>query len=173
MIEQEENKNVNADGTKNPFLNKSKILRKGEQYVIKTINVANLDQKAQFEALNEIETLQIMKSQNIVGYLDSFVSGDDVEPLINIVIEYCQVGDLHTYIIQYLEMNEKMNRGHQHLGEETVWKIFIDLCLGLEHMHHMNFIHRDLKPLNIFITSQYVCKLGDLGCALKLSIEDE
>lgn len=79
--------------------------------MIKTINVANLDQKAQFEALNEIETLQIMRSQNIVGYLDSFVSGDDAEPLINIVIEYCQVGDLHSYIIQYLERNEKMNKG--------------------------------------------------------------
>ena len=35
----------------------------------------------------------------LIGYLDSFVSGDDVEPLINIVIEYCEVGDLHTYII--------------------------------------------------------------------------
>ena len=37
------NKNINADGSKNPFLNKSKILRRGEQYVVKTINVANLD----------------------------------------------------------------------------------------------------------------------------------
>lgn len=161
---------MNPDGTRSPFLNKCKILLRGEQYVIKTINVANLDQKAQFEALNEIETLQIMRSQNIVGYLDSFVSGDDAEPLINIVIEYCQVGDLHSYIIQHLERNEKMNKGGQYLSEETVWKVFIDLCLGLEHMHRMNHIHRDLKPLNIFITDKQVTKLGDLGCALKLSI---
>ena len=70
-------------------------------------------------------------------------------------------------------MNEKLNKGHQYLAEETVWKVFIDLSLGLEHMHRMNFIHRDLKPLNIFITNQYMCKLGDLGCAMKLSIEDE
>lgn len=108
-----------------------------------------------------------------MGYLDSFVSGDDAEPLINIVIEYCQVGDLHSYIIQYLERNEKMNKGGQYLSEETVWKVFIDLCLGLEHMHRMNHIHRDLKPLNIFITDKQVTKLGDLGCALKLSIQDE
>lgn len=53
---------MNPDGTRSPFLNKSKILLRGEHYVIKTINVANLDQKAQFEALNEIETLQIMRS---------------------------------------------------------------------------------------------------------------
>ena len=70
-------------------------------------------------------------------------------------------------------MNEKLNKGHQYLAEETVWKVFIDLSLGLEHMHRMNFIHRDLKPLNIFITNNYMCKLGDLGCAMKLSIEDE
>lgn len=50
-------------------------------------------------------------------------------------------------------MNEKLNKGHQYLAEETVWKVFIDLSLGLEHMHRMNFIHRDLKPLNIFITN--------------------
>ena len=58
----EQTKNQQDDGSKGPFLNKNRILIKGEFYVIKTINVANLDQKAQFEALNEIETLQIMRS---------------------------------------------------------------------------------------------------------------
>ena len=93
--------------------------------------------------------------------------------MINIVIEFCQVGDLHSYIIQYLEENEKLNRGGQYLAESTVWKLFIDLCLGLEHMHRVNYIHRDLKPLNVFITEDGVAKLGDLGCALKLSEQDE
>ena len=45
----------------------------------------------------------------------------------------------------------------------------INLCLGLEHMHSKDIIHRDLKSLNIFITKDQVAKIGDLGCAMNLN----
>ena len=71
------------------FENNEKSMFAEEYYVIKVINVANLSQKAQFEALNEIETMQTLESPYIVGYFDSFIDEDDSEPQINIVIEYC------------------------------------------------------------------------------------
>ena len=36
-------------------------------------------------------------------------------------------------------------------------------------MHSKNYIHRDLKTLNIFMAKENVAKIGDLGCALNLS----
>jgi len=35
-------------------------------------------------------------------------------------------------------------------------------------MHSKNYIHRDLKSLNIFMAKENVAKIGDLGCALNL-----
>ena len=127
-------------------------------YVIKVINVANLDQKAQFEALNEIATMQMLDSQYIVGYHDSFID-DDGEPKINIVIEFCQNGDLTSF----LEKQDGKN-----LTENLVWKIFINMCLGLEQMHNNEIIHRDLKSANIMLTKDKTAKIGDLGCAQNL-----
>jgi len=73
-------------------------------YVAKTINVAHLNQKAQFEALNEIETMQTLNCPYIVGYYDSFIDEEESEPQINIIIEYCSNGDLSAF----LEKQERM-----------------------------------------------------------------
>lgn len=42
--------------------------------------MAHLSQKAQFEALNEIETMQTLNSPYIVGYYDSFIDEELSEP---------------------------------------------------------------------------------------------
>ena len=47
-----------------------------------------------------------------------------------------------------------------------LWKIFINLCLGMEYLHSKDIIHRDLKTLNVFMLKENVAKIGDLGCAL-------
>ena len=59
------------------------------------------------------------------------------------------------------------------LEEQVIWKIFIHICLGLEHLHSLNFIHRDLKSLNIFLQEDYLAKIGDLGCAKELLLEPD
>lgn len=58
--------------------------------------------------------------------------------------------------------------GMKYLNEFVVWRIFINICLGLEHMHSKNYIHRDLKTLNVFMTKDNVAKIGDLGCAINI-----
>ena len=49
-----------------------------------------------------------------------------------------------------------------------VWKLFIHICLGVEHMHYKHYIHRDLKTLNIFLTKENIARVGDLGLAMKI-----
>ena len=35
--------------------------------------------------------------------------------------------------------------------------------MGLHHLHSRDILHRDLKTLNIFLTKDFVVKIGDLG----------
>ena len=65
--------------------------------MIKVIDVGKVPQEIGLEALKEIETMQGIESPFIVGYLDSFI--DDQK--INIVIEYCPLGDLNSAIIKH------------------------------------------------------------------------
>ena len=113
--------------------------------------------------MNEIETMQLMDNQFIVSYFDSYIDDDDSEPKINIVIEYCPNGDLSTLLEKQAKGLVTLNSNVRYLNENLVWKIFINLCLGLEHMHSRNYIHRDLKTLNIFMAKDNVAKIGDFG----------
>ncbi|CDW77740.1 protein kinase domain containing protein [Stylonychia lemnae] len=53
----------------------------------------------------------------------------------------------------------------KHLNENKIWKFFIQITLGMHHLHSQNILHRDLKTLNIFLTKDNQIRIGDLGVA--------
>ena len=71
-------------------------------------------------------------------------------------MEYCEHGDLWAYL---------QGRKRKNISENRVWKMFIQITLGLAALHEKNIIHRDLKTLNIFLTKRDHVKIGDLGCS--------
>lgn len=103
-------------------------------------------------AIEEINILGSVHSENIVKYYDSFISDNGN---INILMEYCPKGDLCTFL---------ENR-RSYLSEKYIWKFFIQICLGLYHLHKSNIIHRDLKTLNVFLAKDFTVKIGDMGAA--------
>ncbi|CBI63247.2 Eukaryotic translation initiation factor 2-alpha kinase gcn-2 [Caenorhabditis elegans] len=72
-----------------------------------------------------------------------------------IQMEYCDRATLR----QYIDENHCFN------APTEVWRIFSEVLCGLKYMHDMAMIHRDIKPLNIFLTSQNGVKIGDFGLA--------
>ena len=77
-------------------------------------------------------------------------------------MEYCEYGDLYSYI------QNKIRTGQTQIQENTIWKYFIQICLGVYYLHNKDILHRDLKTLNIFLCRDGNVKIGDLGVAKRL-----
>ncbi|XP_054250601.1 proto-oncogene serine/threonine-protein kinase mos [Indicator indicator] len=58
--------------------------------------------------------------------------------------------------------------GRKALGMEEAVCYSCDIVTGLAFLHSQGVVHLDLKPANVFITEQGVCKIGDFGCSQKL-----
>lgn len=54
------------------------------------------------------------------------------------------------------------------IPEREIWNIFVDLLQAVHHLHTNDMIHDDIKPDNIFLTKQNICKLGDFGLVINL-----
>jgi NIMA (never in mitosis gene a)-related kinase len=107
------------------------------------------------EQLLEIELLAELESPYIVTYYDSFIE----DTMINIIMEYCQHGDLQSFI--------KRQNGKAFI-DNLIWKVFIQICLGIYYLHSKDIVHRDLKTLNILLGKDNCAKIGDFGAAKKL-----
>ena len=54
------------------------------------------------------------------------------------------------------------------LPEPIAKKLFIQLITGLQAMHSQGFVHKDLKPENLLLTSDYSLLIADFGHATQL-----
>eukprot|EP00624_Nannochloropsis_granulata_P003167 evm.model.NODE_26029_length_10663_cov_35.096878.3 len=138
--------------------------RDGKVYVIKTVPLTDLKDSERSEAVNEVNILASIASSYVVKYYDSFVEQDEL----HIVMEYCNRGDLQRII--YKLRKEK----YRSLAEDKIWAIFVQVALGLHHLHSRQILHRDMKAANVFIhkdgaTGRQFVKIGDLGVAKLLS----
>lgn len=51
------------------------------------------------------------------------------------------------------------------LPKSKIWKFVIEITLALAYLHKSDIIHCDLKPQNIFVSSDNSVKVGDLSSA--------
>uniref|UniRef100_A0A3B5RE05 non-specific serine/threonine protein kinase n=1 Tax=Xiphophorus maculatus TaxID=8083 RepID=A0A3B5RE05_XIPMA len=90
-----------------------------------------------------------------------FDNGDDnsdqqlsIAHYLYIQMEYCEKSTLRDTIDQSL-----------YLDRNRLWRLFREILDGLAYIHEQGMIHRDLKPVNIFLDSQDHVKIGDFGLA--------
>lgn len=74
------------------------------------------------------------------------------------------------YILIRMELLTSLNDYVQENGmtTRTLLKLGKDLCTALEICQKRNIIHRDIKPVNIFVSEDGDFKLGDFGIARQL-----
>jgi translation initiation factor 2-alpha kinase 4 len=57
--------------------------------------------------------------------------------------------------------------------ESRLWRMFREMVEGLAHIHQQGMIHRDLKPVNVFLDLHDHVKIGDFGLATWRALHDD
>lgn len=109
--------------------------------------------------MREVQALEAMRGcEHVLQLADSW------EELNNLYIqtEYCEEGSLDVFLAQVGVKGK--------LDDFRIWKVMLELSLGLKHIHDAGFVHLDLKPSNILIDFEGTLKIGDFGMAAALPV---
>ncbi|GMT02268.1 hypothetical protein PENTCL1PPCAC_24441, partial [Pristionchus entomophagus] len=105
----------------------------------------------------EAELLSKMKHPMIIGYYDHFKCEDSLA----IVMLFAEGGTLENLI---------RDQQNDHFAEGTVLKYFTQILHGLDYIHSLGIIHRDLKTANILLNKKKtIIKLADFGISKQLA----
>lgn len=138
---------------------KVKNLKTNKVFAIKkSFNILNT-REAVDEALNEVEIIKLLQKENdtkhIIKFYDFWISH---KRILHQVYDYYQHGTL----LDVVEYNNRLNY-------LQILQILQQICQGLKQIHHLNIIHLDLKPGNIFFAKDYLLKIGDFGISVNLN----
>ena len=106
------------------------------------------------EVAREIETLRQCSSPNIVRYYGSIKQG----PELWIMMEFCAGSSL----------SDIMEARGRCLNEAQIAGAVAGTLDGLEYLHNLNHIHRDVKAGNLLLSESGVIKLADFGVSAQI-----
>lgn len=138
------------------FLIISKKTKK--KYALKEINP---NPKEKVFINREIHNLYILNHPNIISIKVAFFSNEINK--ICIITDYAEGGDLEAEF-------KKRQKIKNYFEEKILLNWIFQICLALQYSHEeKKIIHRDIKPLNIFLMKNGTIKLGDFGLSKQLS----
>jgi len=96
----------------------------------------------------EIAIASILSHRNIV----TCYGGGKLDSGLFIAMEFCEQGSLRDLLLR-----------EENLSPNKTLKIALKVSRGLEYIHSMKLIHRDVKSMNILINSEGNIKITDFG----------
>jgi len=118
----------------------------------------NSKKRQKSEINTELSVFKNIKHPNVMGmydYTDHFVykhgSGETHECYV-MALELAEGGELFDLIYYTGALDEKLSR-----------TFFKQIVSGMEAMHDKSLAHRDIKPQNVLLTSDFQIKLADFG----------
>lgn len=113
---------------------------------------------------SEIAIMKLLSHKNIVKLVDDFQEIDPERRCL--VMEFC-LGSIHD-----LQTNGIMESSNQFrfLPEWQAHAYFVQIIAGVQYLHNLRLIHKDLKPGNFLLTEHEVVKITDFGVSEKLDL---
>ena len=96
----------------------------------------------------------------IIAYRNSYIENNRV---FNIIMEYCEGGDV------YKKIREK---SEEYIKESQIIEWVCQILLSLEYIHSSKIVHRDIKTQNLFLRNGRLI-LGDFGISKQLDNTQE
>eukprot|EP00762_Andalucia_godoyi_P008561 ANDGO_01312.mRNA.1 Vegetative incompatibility protein HET-E-1 len=117
--------------------------------------------QAAFESLrNEYEALRALSSPNVVHPIGLVVQ-PGTNDVAGVLLQLCPLGDLSTFSKRLLEEDKR--------SESVLFRIALQVALGLSAVRSAGFVHRDVKACNFLVcrdeNGKEIVKVGDLGTA--------
>ncbi len=117
-----------------------------EIYAIKVVKTANLNNQTFRFFETEKKVLRTVLEYNIKQVIRLInVMKDPITGIYYIVLEYCNGGTLHETLYKYI------NRFGKPFPEDLVRYLMKQILLGINCLHNLGIIHRDLKLANILL----------------------
>jgi len=115
----------------------------------KIVSLGERDSTQNDQIKKEMEILKRCNNPNIVSYFGCCWNNSDLW----ILMDYCS----HSSVRDLMDQLEKT------LSEKQLSFIVGSTLKGLEYLHGLSIIHRDIKSANILLTEKGEVKLGDFG----------
>ncbi|XP_028854736.1 mitogen-activated protein kinase kinase kinase kinase 5-like [Denticeps clupeoides] len=107
--------------------------------------------------LEEVRLLKECEHENLIKFYAAYLQEDETSTLF-IAMEYCGGGSLS---VLYKDWGA--------FGEDETAFVCREVLRGLQYLHGIGILHRDIKGDNVLINDAGVVKICDLGVAARLS----
>lgn len=124
-------------------------------FAMKVMDKAALaSRKKLLRAETEKEILQLLDHP----FLPTLYTHFETDKFTCLVMEFCSGGDLHTL---------RQRQPGKHFSEQSARFYASEVLLGLEYLHMMGIIYRDLKPENVLVREDGHIMLSDFDLSLQ------
>ena len=108
-----------------------------KQYFLKKLMIERKEEKEIL--IEEIEKIKTLKCKYVVNICDYFIEEKEQKEYLCILMEYFENDNL-----------EELIKKEKFLNSRNIWRIFIQLIIGLNSIHSKDIIIKDLNPKKYF-----------------------
>ena len=130
----------------------------GMHLVAKVMDLSAMSSRDQKYMEAEIQCLAACNHFAVIRHIEDFVVGN----FMLIIMEFADAGDLNMQIKARAARAAQTGQP-EYLEEHEVAYTFLQLCMGVDHVHRHRMLHRDIKGANILLMGSGLVKLGDFG----------